>query len=125
MREVKPARQAVQDRAHVGERMMNLGHVAPHHHVRQTARGGKRLDIFLGGLRVTLVAERQGAIQKLFAGLGADLDQLRDREFLQSRARLADPLQILANDPGIDLADRGQRRRRCDDRQQLILSRLS
>jgi large subunit ribosomal protein L20 len=44
---VKPAREAVENVIHVRERRMDARHVAPHHHMGQTARGRERLDKLL------------------------------------------------------------------------------
>ena len=107
--ERQPAREAVEHDAHVHERMVDLLHVAPDHHMRQAAGGGERLDVLLARLRVALVAKRQLAVQEEFARLRRDLDELLDRELLQRRARLADPREVFADDAGIDLADMSRR----------------
>ena len=62
----------------------------------------ERRDVFLRRLRVALVAERQRAIEEQFARLRGNLDELRDGELLQRRARFADALEILADDARID-----------------------
>ena len=46
------------------QRMVNLGHVAPHHDVRQAAGGGKRFDILPRRLRVALVAQGSVPFEK-------------------------------------------------------------
>ena len=50
------AREAVQDFAHVLQRVINLLHVAANHVVGQAAGAGKGLEILLRRLRVALVA---------------------------------------------------------------------
>jgi hypothetical protein len=104
---IEPARQAVEHGLHVGQGEMNLVHVAPDHDVRQSARATQRLDVLLRRMRVALVTERQRAVEKLLARFGANLDELRDREFFEGRLRFARAREILAHNPGVDLADGG------------------
>ena len=93
-REVKAACKAVQHGLHVRQRVMHLGHVAPHHDMRQAARRRKRLQVILRRLRVPLVAQWQRAVQKQVTRLRADFNQLGRRELFQRRARFGDALQV-------------------------------
>ena len=63
-REIQPARQAVEHGLHVRQRVMDLLHVAPDHHVRQAAGAAERVDVILRRLRVALVAQRQRAVRE-------------------------------------------------------------
>jgi hypothetical protein len=56
---------------------------------------------------VAFVTQWQSAIEEKLTRLGGDLDELGHGELLQSRARLADAAQVLADDAGIHLADFG------------------
>ncbi|MEI2723811.1 MAG: hypothetical protein V9H26_09815 [Verrucomicrobiota bacterium] len=56
---------------------------------------------------MALVAQRQIAGEKLLARLRANLNELRDREFLERRLAFRHARQILAHDAGVDLADGG------------------
>jgi hypothetical protein len=52
-----------------------------------------------------LVAKRQRAIEKLFPGFRANIDQIGGGKSFQGRSRFRDAPQILANDSRNDLAD--------------------
>src|SRR5690606_23296550 len=69
------------------------------------ARAGECLNVFLRRLGVTLVAKRQGGVEKLFAGARAKVDELRDGKFFQGRLRFAHTREVFAHDAGVDLAD--------------------
>ena len=58
------ASQPIEHRANIREGEMNLRHVPLDHDVRKPAGGAQRLDVFLRGLRVAFVAERQRAVEK-------------------------------------------------------------
>lgn len=106
-RHVEASGQAVEDDIHVGERVVQLGHVALHHDVRQAAGARKGGDVFFRALGVAFVAQGQGAIEEEVTRLGGDLDELGDGELLQGLARLADLTKVLAHDACIHLAHLG------------------
>jgi hypothetical protein len=64
-----PAGKAVEDFSEVGQGVMDLRHVAPDHDVRKAAGAGKGRDVLIGGLGMSFVPERQGAVEEKFTGL--------------------------------------------------------
>src|SRR3954468_146674 len=84
---------------------MNLLHVAANHHMRQTSCGRQHLQILLRRLRMAFIPEGQRSVEKFVACLGADLDQLIDREALKCGSGFTQSLQILPNNTRVDLAD--------------------
>ena len=104
-REIEAARQAVEHLDEVREGVVQLGHVAPDHHVRQAGGPAERLDVLLRGLRVAAVAERQRAAQEELARLGRQLDELGDGELLQRGARRRDLGEVALHDAAVDGGD--------------------
>ncbi len=74
-RNIQAAAQSPENGAHMGESIVDFGHVAPDHDMRQAAGGGERLEVLLGGLCLPFVAEGQGAFQKEFAGVACNFEQ--------------------------------------------------
>ena len=101
---VQPARQPVQNHLHVRQRKVQLRHVPPHHHMRQTTRLGQRRDVLLRTLRVPPIPQRQRPIQKQIPRLRTDLNQFGNLKLLQTLPRLPDLRQILPHNPRIHLA---------------------
>ena len=89
----------------MGQGVVDLDHVTPHHDLWQAAGGGEGLDVLRSTLDVAPVAARQLAVEKPFTGFGRNGDELLDGKLLKRGARLGDPPQVFAEDARVDLAD--------------------
>ena len=83
-----------------GQRVVNLLHVPPHHHVRQAARGAQRLDVLPPRLRVPLVAERQLAIRNSSPAF-AQISSIRAIGTVSAAPTCWNLLKVLFGDAGV------------------------
>ena len=105
--ERQPARQRLEDVAHLAEHERVLLHVRAAHALGQTRGRRLRVDELVGGLRA--VAHRQRGVHVELAGLADPRDQVVDRDLAQDVAGALRLARVALNQPAVRPADLGNR----------------